>query len=102
MSDPYDMPTCSTCGDVVGFCSCIEKVQDERNSKLRDGKQCPECHDKGSIVEIAYGYPGIEMIEKYEKGEIKLGGCLVSEDNPDWHCNKCGHEWSGAIYGRML
>ena len=102
MSDPYDMPSCSACGDVAMFCSCIEKIQDERNRKLRDGKKCPECHDEGSIIEIAYGYPGEEMRDKYEKGEIKLGGCLVSEDNPNWHCNKCGHEWSGAFYGRML
>ena len=102
MSDPYDMPSCSTCGDAVGFCSCIEKIQDERNRNLRDGKKCPECNDEGSIVEIAYGYPGAEMIEKYEKGEIKLGGCMVSEDNPDWHCNKCDHEWSREEYDRML
>ena len=73
-----------------------------RKKKLRDGKKCPKCHDEGLIVEIAYGYPGIEMIEKYEKGEIKLGGCSISEDNPDWHCNKCDHQWSRAEYERML
>ena len=102
MSNPYDMPTCSTCGDVVGFCSCIEKIQHERNRNLHDGKKCPECLEEGSIVEIAYGYPGEEMRAKYESGEIKLGGCSISEDNPDWHCNKCEHEWSRTQYDRML
>ena len=102
MSDPYDMPSCATCGDVAMFCSCIEKIQDEKNRDLRDGKVCPNCHNRKSIVKIAYGYPGEEMREKHDKGEIKLGGCSISENNPDWHCNKCEHEWNGAEYGRML
>ena len=32
MNDPYDMPTCSTCGDVTMYCKCIEKLNDECNN----------------------------------------------------------------------
>ena len=31
MNDPYDMPTCSTCGDVAMYCKCNEKLNDEWN-----------------------------------------------------------------------
>ena len=51
-----------------------------RGTKLRDRKQCPECHDNESIVEIAYGYPGEEMIEKYVRVRSNWW-MLVSEDN---------------------
>ena len=56
--------------------------------KFEDGKQCPECLTEDSIVKIEYGYPGNEMREKYERGEIKLGGCTFDDKNPDYHCKK--------------
>ena len=96
MSDLYNMPTCSTYGDVVGFCSCIEQIQDGRNRNLRVGKECFECHDEGLIVEVVYGSTGEKMRVKYERGEIKLGRCTISEDNLDWHNNKYDYEWSRA------
>ena len=57
-------------------------------------KTCPKCQHKDSIVKIQYGYPGHEIFEKYEKGEIKLGGCMATDVDPDYHCNKCNYEWS--------
>ena len=33
-------------------------------------------------------------LEKYYKGEIKLGGCMVAEGDPDYHCKKCTYEWN--------
>ena len=98
MSDPYDMPSCSTCGDVALYCSCIEKLNDELMKKYRDGKKCPECLGEESIVNIEYGYPGEKMRKKHDKGEIKLGGCTIEEDNPYYHCNKCEHEWGREYY----
>ena len=32
--NPDDMATCSTCGDVVIYCSCIEKVMEEKRGTL--------------------------------------------------------------------
>ena len=52
-------------------------------------KKCPNCSSAESVVPIRYGMPGPEMQQKYYEGEIKLGGCMVAMDNPNWHCKKC-------------
>ncbi|MGG9962913.1 hypothetical protein [Ferruginibacter sp. SUN106] len=47
--------------------------------------KCPYNHvDK--IVRILYGKPGKEMINKAQKGEIHLGGCMVSDCDPHFYC----------------
>jgi hypothetical protein len=40
-------------------------------------------------VPIEYGFPGTEMQKEYYEGKIKLGGCGIAEDAPDWHCKQC-------------
>lgn len=57
-----------------------------------DGSQCLEC-GSGEVIPIEYGLPGKEMSDRAERGEILLGGCVVSEDSPVWHCKDCGHQW---------
>ena len=52
-------------------------------------KKCPNCSSAESVVPIRYGMPGPGMQQKYYEGEIKLGGCMVAMDNPNWHCKKC-------------
>ena len=52
-------------------------------------KKCPNCSSTEFVVPIRYGMPGLEMQQKFYEGEIKLGGCMVAMDNPDWHCKKC-------------
>ena len=27
------------------------------------------------------------------EGKIKLGGCTMDLNNPDYHCNDCRYEW---------
>ena len=39
---------------------------------------------------IAYGYPGPEMTQAADRGEIRLGGCLVGPESPDFECLDCG------------
>ena len=34
------------------------------------------------------------MLEDEERAYIVLGGCCVTEDDPEWHCKDCDHEWS--------
>ena len=55
-------------------------------------RRCPFCGSH-EVVPILYGLPGPEMMEQAEAGKIALGGCCVTGDDPNWHCNKCGHEW---------
>lgn len=53
---------------------------------------CPEC-DSEKVARIVFGYPGEEMMEQSERGEIVLGGCCVTENDPEWRCNDCENEW---------
>ena len=55
--------------------------------------KCPKC-GKSWIAEILWGYPDMESIEEeLEKKEIVLGGCYVTDHDPKWECNDCGHRW---------
>ena len=53
---------------------------------------CLLCESR-SVAKIAYGYPGREMLEDLDRGRIVLGGCCVTENDPEWHCKDCEHEW---------
>ena len=55
----------------------------------------PECPSCGStkVAEIVFGYPTEETLEAGTRGELVLGGCIVSEIDPEWHCTACDHEW---------
>ena len=37
---------------------------------------CPYCRSK-NVIPIIYGFPGPDMFVAAEKGEIKLGGCVI-------------------------
>jgi hypothetical protein len=52
---------------------------------------CPSCGSRG-VVRIVYGFVDQSA---YEEGSVRFGGCVLSGDSPNWHCNKCGHEWRG-------
>ena len=54
--------------------------------------KCPSCQSE-DVVPIEFGFPSPEMVEAAGRGEIKLGGCCVEVDDPEWHCNDCEHEW---------
>jgi hypothetical protein len=56
--------------------------------------QCPEC-SSNEVASILYGFPDFseDLERSLESGEIVLGGCTISDDDPVWHCVECGHEW---------
>ena len=56
---------------------------------------CPYCRSK-NVIPIIYGFPGPDMFVAAEKGEIKLGGCVISlnGDDNDAYCKDCNKEWS--------
>ncbi len=56
--------------------------------------KCPKC-DSEKVAEILWGMPAEspELHEALKKGELVLGGCCVTDNDPNWHCNECGHEW---------
>ena len=55
---------------------------------------CPNC--KGTnVAEIMYGYPSSKFLDDLKKDEneekYQLGGCCISNDDPKYSCNDCGH-----------
>lgn len=60
---------------------------------IQDYERCPKCGSKNS-VKIIYGKPNSQLFKKAELEEIKLGGCVLSKDSPDYFCKDCGNEWS--------
>ena len=49
---------------------------------------CPTC-GSAAVVRIVYGLPGHEAFEAAERGELVLGGCVISSDSPLWACTAC-------------
>jgi hypothetical protein len=60
---------------------------------------CPKCGSI-SIVRILYGLPSPEAVEEAKQGKFALGGCCVTDHDPQWHCNACEHEWRREVAGR--
>jgi len=70
-------------------------------SKLGEDNQCPttlRCSRCGSenTIPIIYGYPTEDTMETCleadRNGEIKMGGCCVSERMPTYYCKDCGRD----------
>lgn len=57
-------------------------------------KKCPACGST-ETVKILYGMPTYEAFQASERGEIALGGCCVTENDPSRHCNNCGQDFGG-------
>ncbi len=57
---------------------------------------CPRCGSR-DVAAIAYGFPDPMMFDAASRGEIELGGCIISDDSPRWRCRSCESEW-----GRLL
>lgn len=63
----------------------------ERPTVARGEKICPACG--GKLVPIMYGLPGPEAAEASQRGEIALGGCIVSGDDPQFACAACREQY---------
>jgi hypothetical protein len=58
------------------------------STPLRNGSTCPTC-TKATLVPIQYGLPGPEMRQDFEMGLIELGGCCVTDNDPELACLNC-------------
>jgi hypothetical protein len=56
---------------------------------------CPDCG--GAVLPVVFGFPGPELFEAAERGEILLGGCCMEGDGPVRECNGCGRRWTDAV-----
>ena len=59
----------------------------------RKPRMCPQC-DSRRVARILYGMPAFneELRRQIEEGEVVLGGCCVSDDDPAWQCVECGEQ----------
>ena len=53
---------------------------------------CPVCGSE-KTVPISYGFASYEAGLQAQEGLIELGGCLIGESDPQWHCRACRHRW---------
>ena len=50
----------------------------------------PKAKHKHEWIPIVYGLPGGDLWEAADRGEVSLGGCLISPGNPTEECVLCG------------
>jgi hypothetical protein len=62
-------------------------------SKRPPKTKCPKCGSKKDVIPIVYGYPTAQTMKEAEKGNIKLGGCCISDVDPQWWCKRCKREF---------
>ena len=76
-------------GELTGVLRDVDK-----GSELSDDAEirCPQCGSE-DVIEIVYGYPTEETLERAEAGEVRLGGCVVGYCDPNRYCKSCGYEW---------
>ena len=53
--------------------------------------RCPECGHDG--IPILYGLPLAKARVMAVRGHLRLGGCVVSADDPQWECSNCKQLW---------
>ncbi len=53
---------------------------------------CPNC-GTDKVLPIAYGYPGPDLAAMARRGEVVLGGCMITGNDPTHVCQKCGHRF---------
>ena len=54
--------------------------------------RCPKCGSLNTI-KILYGMPTHEAFLLSEEGKIKLGGCCITDLDPEYFCKDCENEW---------
>ncbi len=69
--------------------------------KRREKTKCPEC-GAVAVVPIAYGHPVVETFEAADRGEVMLGGCCVTDHDPQWGCTACKARFFSEGDGRTL
>ena len=60
--------------------------------------KCPKCGSK-NIGRYIYGLLAFFRwaSQKVVRGKIILGGCIIMEGAPKYHCNDCDEDFGGVI-----
>ena len=59
--------------------------------------KCPKCGSK-NIGRHIYGLLlfSDELLKEVDRGKIILGGCIILEGVPKYHCNDCDEDFGGV------
>ena len=51
--------------------------------------------ESDNIARYQYCMPVMdpEMERDLDNGKVVLGGCCVTDDDPEWQCNECEYDW---------
>ncbi len=77
------------------YLSWIDKIISKH-----DTNYCPVCGE--SLIPVVYGYPTEETMLEAERGLVKLGGCVVDNDNSHYWCSNCDKEFDMGYYGLVI
>lgn len=70
-----------------GLFGSVERPVGERP---RTGEvACPRCGSTIDPVPVVYGYPTPETFAEAEAGRVRLGGCVIEPEAPDFRCPIC-------------
>jgi hypothetical protein len=54
----------------------------------RKDKTCQLCGKGDKVIPVVYGYPSKKGLRLSKRGKIALGGCIVSDCDPQWYCKR--------------
>lgn len=56
--------------------------------------KCPYCGSE-DIAEYIWGEPLLDenLFKALDNKEVILGGCCISDNDPQYHCNKCDKDF---------
>ena len=67
----------------------INTMDEYQKAGLPLGKNtCPVCRRYDKVVPVIHGMPSHELFLEAERGLLRLGGCCVSDENPQWYCRR--------------
>ena len=49
---------------------------------------CPICEQSDEVIPISNGEPTSKIMKKANKGEVKLGGCVIMKGGPNYYCKR--------------
>lgn len=84
----YFDPQIFCTSDLEGYFEAMRHVGQVPFGVNKKPDYCKICHSP--VLDIVYGEPNLDIIEKARRGQLIVGGCCVSEQDPSWGCPKCG------------
>lgn len=72
-------------------CAGVRATEGARHELAEHPAACPLC-GASPVARISYGKPAMNdaLRQEIEAGRLQLGGCVLTGDDPRWHCTACG------------